>query len=1224
MPKSMVERYEQVLQQDPTSAIFVELAKVLLEQGEAARTIEVCEKGISHHPQSVIGHVLWGKALLQMGKPAQAMEQFEKAIAIDKENAHAYNLISEVLVQRGLFRSALPILRKAAALQPNDGRVKLWLDQTQQALSGGPPPVMADLPGLTANALAPQPLAEEQPPAEASAPAEEPTPFDDAPAAAERSPFDDPPLDDEDEEEVTAVRSLAALQAQAAALRGEDNFAAPEPEPLQAPPPAAVEDGEQKGPARVQVVMFHKHPARPPLRDDEDTLPPGETRESREAMAAAQAAVDQGMEETTPVREVAAGGLLPDLDDPDAPEQLPDRTMPPIDEADASAAHQASRPASSGGGLLGDLPSIEEDGLAATPAAARVSDTARTTSGPRRSSGGATGAKRSLLDDIPDAAEPQAPAARTRTSSGEVDAAAIAAAYEKELREKIAKNAATPSFLARYGLKLAVGAVVSVVLLVGIGAFITLRAKQGGQTLTEVLDNTERLISKDTGTSLREALTLLERARDMDDRNSRAWALTAYTHALLYADHGAAVAHRQQALKALEKAGVRTAHVGLSLATDVLVADEQARPVARRAVLESTDDASAELHTVAGSLLLEEKQPEKAVKRFDRAMQGSQRPVRALVKLGGYYQDFNDHTKALEVYSRARELSSEHPLARIGVAESRLALEQDLEASLQDMQALAAEQGLPEKVRARQQLVHGRLLAELGKYTEALPLLATGTQGPLAFEFHLALGHASRAAGKLDEAQQSFLAALKLQPKSEAAREGLGRTLLDRDRVKEALSQIEGDSTRGAALVRAAAYARLEDWKKVRAELEKTRVNNRYPPEAVGYLAMADTMEGNGEQAREVLEKAVNSSKQPRTDLQVALGRVYWRLASPEKARTQFEKAMQDPRDYEAPCALGRLVLSRGLPDMALQPLTQAVERNGFHGEARDALGRALLALGRTEEGLKHFEAWKAANDNSEANKGLALALFHAGKRPEAAEAAARAVKQDPADAEAHRVRAAILFASGEAKGGLSALERANKLDPRDPETFCEIAHAYLRMDKPDTAVAAFEAAVREGPDSACGQVGAYYVDPSEGGRTAAKALDAIAEKSPAVWDKAFAQTAKARVLLSAGAVKDARAAADEAVRLAPFSGRAHLALGLVALKQRQEEPALAALTRAAELEPSHGLVRLALADALMKKPEELPRAIQEYEAFLKLAGSSEEAKRVKKALPALKKRAVK
>ena len=92
-------------------------------------------------------------------------------------------------------------------------------------------------------------------------------------------------------------------------------------------------------------------------------------------------------------------------------------------------------------------------------------------------------------------------------------------------------------------------------------------------------------------------------------------------------------------------------------------------------------------------------------------------------------------------------------------------------------------------------------------------------------------------------------------------------------------------------------------------------------------------------------------------------------------------------------------------------------------------------------------------------------------------------------------------------------------------------------------------------------------------------------------------------------------------MKLDPFSGRAHFALGLVALKLKQEEPALAALIKAAELDPANGMVHLALADALMRKPEELPRAIQEYETFLKMAGSSEEAKRVKKALPTLKRR---
>ena len=57
----MVEKYEQVLGQDPASTVFVELAKALIERGEHSRAIEVCQGGLSHHPNSVIGRVLWGE-----------------------------------------------------------------------------------------------------------------------------------------------------------------------------------------------------------------------------------------------------------------------------------------------------------------------------------------------------------------------------------------------------------------------------------------------------------------------------------------------------------------------------------------------------------------------------------------------------------------------------------------------------------------------------------------------------------------------------------------------------------------------------------------------------------------------------------------------------------------------------------------------------------------------------------------------------------------------------------------------------------------------------------------------------------------------------------------------------------------------------------------------------------------------------------------------------------
>ncbi|RUO88480.1 tetratricopeptide repeat protein [Corallococcus sp. AB018] len=1198
MAKSMVERYEQLLRQDPTSSVFVELAKALLEKGDAQRTIEVCTQGISHHPTSTVGRVLWGKALIQLGRPAEAMEQFDQAIAIERDNPYAYNLIGDVLLQRGLYRSALPILRKAVALQPNNGRVKQWLDQAQQALSGGPAPIFADLGVLATPAAAPEEDAPEPPGSEAA-----PSAFEARAAAAaglepRRAARTETPAGGTDAQAASRVASIEA--------HGGPSAPAGTPVAEDARGSGPVDAGAQErgadpvDPARGGPSDPGQEPGSGRGRAASDAgVEAGQAPESgnlAEPLAAAPSDSDQGSEApSAPVQAADPGsssrgrksGMLADL--PDAP---------PADEPSASQ----------GGGLLGDLP---------PPEAVRARAAAPVTPAPVAS---VSGGKRSLLDDIPDATELAAAAARNKAAANAKDTEALAAKYEREMHEKIAKERAKQSLLERYGAKTVALFVALIFLGASAGFFILYRSRQGGQTLSETLELAKRAVAQDTGASLDEALRQLDRARDMDEASPAAWALAGYAHALRYLDHGANADDRRLALEALEKPGVKDGFNGLVLATNALVADDRARESANRALLASQDDVT-EVHALAGSLLIAAKDEKKALDRFDRALKASPGNVRALVALGDYYLASEDFAQALEMFKRARDVSKEHPAARIGMAESRLALEQDLDAALADVAPLAQDAKLPPALQPRQQLVHGEILSALGKYDEARTMLSKGVQGPLAMDFQLALGAAGRAAGKLEAAQQAYEAALKLQPKSEAAKEGLGRTLLDRDREKEALQRLEADGGRKVSLVRGAAYARLGDWKRARVELGKTRVNDRYPPEAVAWLALADAHEGNGAQARDVLEKAL--AKKPRTDLRVALGQVYWRERALDKAQTQFDEAMKDPRDYEGACSLGRLLLSRRLPDMALKPLTQAVERNGAHGEARDALGRTLLALGRTPEALKQFEAWQLDNPGSAAaQKGFALALYQSGRRKEAEGASGRAVKLAPEDAEGQRLRAALLFANGDAKGGFSALERANKLDSKDPDTFCEIAQAFLRQGQVESADAAFAAARREGPDATCGRVGELYAQLPGGGRGAARTLQDLADKAPTVWDKAFAQVTLARVLLGAGAVKEARAAADEAVKLAPYNGRAYLALGLVAFKQRQEAPAREALAKAVELEPTDGLAHLALADVLVRETAELPRAVEAYESFLKLAGGASEANRVKKALPLLKRRA--
>ena len=136
------------------------------------------------------------------------------------------------------------------------------------------------------------------------------------------------------------------------------------------------------------------------------------------------------------------------------------------------------------------------------------------------------------------------------------------------------------------------------------------------------------------------------------------------------------------------------------------------------------------------------------------------------------------------------------------------------------------------------------------------------------------------------------------------------------------------------------------------------------------------------------------------------------------------------------------------------------------------------------------------------------------------------------------------------------------------------------------------------------------------------KELGELAEKAPAAWDKGLALSTLARVLLATGGAKDARGKADEALAVAPFSGWAHLASGLVAARQKDDAKAREELIRAVELEPAHGGARLALGDALSRGgDEDQNRAVAEYSAFLKIGGSDSDETRVKRILPTLKKK---
>jgi cellulose synthase operon protein C len=133
----IIEKYQQILAADPRSLIFVELARALLERGDARRAMEVCRAGLEHHPKSIVGRITWGRALLQAGDAKGAHDQFDVAIGIDPGTPYAYNLVGDALVAAGLFREALPVLSRAVELQPADAQARARLEEVRRQAGGG-------------------------------------------------------------------------------------------------------------------------------------------------------------------------------------------------------------------------------------------------------------------------------------------------------------------------------------------------------------------------------------------------------------------------------------------------------------------------------------------------------------------------------------------------------------------------------------------------------------------------------------------------------------------------------------------------------------------------------------------------------------------------------------------------------------------------------------------------------------------------------------------------------------------------------------------------------------------------------------------------------------------------------------------------------------------------------------------------------------------------------
>jgi|GEM_PF-1416642 len=863
---------------------------------------------------------------------------------------------------------------------------------------------------------------------------------------------------------------------------------------------------------------------------------------------------------------------------------------------------------------------------------------------------------RTMLDALPDLPPEAKPAigaaAQARAAEREGQA------YESKLKAELEARERRKTFWKQWGTGSRGALVLTVVVAIvagigGVAAYRSTGKKQG--RISGHLVEARRSINLDMKANYELALRSLESALELDGTHTEAWALKALVHARRFQTFGEAGEERDAAIKAIEQEGVRKDRPKIALLVDAIAGSASTREKAVKEILSSQDlpsdiqnpDSqnldvqSSDIQSEAGWLLLAQDKPENALNRFENAMRLFPANVRALIGLAEAYLALGEEDSAYQAFTAQalvgtpeRPLrTAEHPLRVLGLARTRLALENKLESkemgeSLRQLRTLTPETGLPNKRRMQRERLYGLLLSALGDEKEAIVVLERGKQlfPENAFEFGLDLGDVHLRVGQVLSAQKQFEEAIQQRPRSLEAKEKLANVLIARERVDEIVAKIPVDSNSNELIfARAWALSKQGEWKKLRAELDKiqNRRRGRHESRVIAFRAMADAAENKVHNARSNLDaslKAVQGNRE-KAPLQFALANILLSTAPDraKEAKELLQKAAAEPNMGEAACVLARLLVEEGELQQAKNELQKALQVNGSLMCARNLSSMVLGSLGQFENA--HTEALQWVEDDAqslEAWQALSLAAGRLGKAEEALRAADQALFLERTHARSMRLRAEALFALGRPNEAMNFLTQANKRDPKDADTFCSIGWGFFRQNHTGIAQRAFETALQHAPKSICGTVGLWLTQSSP------RLLAELSAKAPEVkpaWERSIALAALANAQLSAGAASVALASqtAEQALLAAPSSAVAQWIAGKVAVHNRREQVALTALRRAIELEPAWAEPHLLLADLLARKQETWEQAAASYRNFDRLNKDEQAKKQVQQKLQALR-----
>jgi len=310
-------------------------------------------------------------------------------------------------------------------------------------------------------------------------------------------------------------------------------------------------------------------------------------------------------------------------------------------------------------------------------------------------------------------------------------------------------------------------------------------------------------------------------------------------------------------------------------------------------------------------------------------------------------------------------------------------------------------------------------------------------------------------------------------------------------------------------------------------------------------------------------------------------------------AEAQFRQALEaDPKLSAAHFYLASVLLDESKPREALEelqsvPLSPAVEH---------LLGLAYLESGDAEHAVEMFR--KHSND-AQTHYYLGIALGQQGHLPAAMREFKSAIAMKPDFGAAHESLGIALRRDGDAAGALKEFQLAARSMPKNPVTLCDLGLALKEAGKWVEAEQALRAALALKPDFERARYALGLVLRMRGENGSATVQ---MQQVRALHDQRTADAQSRKFVLDgvaalqAGHADDARAAFEKAVALNPSNAEAHMRLGILHARLKENDAALEELSTAVAAngdlpEAHYNLARLL---ALLGRANEALNELQE------------------------------